>query len=96
MGDREQSQFRRHIRSLTPDVPDDFVQNIWSSRLPPNVQAIIAGQPEGCLDSAARCADRISEVAPQPALDSVCPPCDNAALLQGIEDLSRQVAALSA
>jgi hypothetical protein len=47
------------------------------------------------LDTAACCADRILKVAPQPALASVGPPPNNTALLQQIEDLSRQVAALS-
>jgi len=44
MGDRKPSQFLRHLNSLAPDVPDDFVRNIWSSRLPPNIQTILAGQ----------------------------------------------------
>jgi hypothetical protein len=43
-------------------LPEDFLHSIWSSRLPTNVQAIIAGQPEGDLNAAARCADRITEV----------------------------------
>jgi hypothetical protein len=34
MGDRKPSQFLRYIRSLSPDVPDDFLRSIWSSRLP--------------------------------------------------------------
>jgi hypothetical protein len=73
MGDRKPSQFLRHLRSLVPDLPDDFLRSIWSSRLPPNIQAILTGQPEGSLDSAARCADRNSEVAPQPTLASIGP-----------------------
>jgi hypothetical protein len=96
MGDRKPSQFLRHLRSLAPDVPDDFLHTIWSSRLPPNIQAFLAGQPEGSLNSAACCADCISEVTPQPALASAGPPPDSTALLQGIEDLSCQVAALTA
>jgi hypothetical protein len=95
LGDRKPSQFLRHLRSLAPHVPDDFLRSIWSSRLPPNVQTIPALQHEGSLDAAARCADRISEVAPQPALASVGPTPDGTALLQGIEELSCQVAALS-
>jgi hypothetical protein len=35
MGDRKPSQFLRHLRSLAPDVPEDFLSTIWSSRLPP-------------------------------------------------------------
>jgi hypothetical protein len=68
MGDRKPSQFLRPLRGLAPDVPKDF----WSSQLPPNIQAILAGQ-ECSLDAAARCADRISEVASQPALASIVP-----------------------
>jgi hypothetical protein len=28
MGDRKPSQFLRHLRGLTPDVPEDFLRNI--------------------------------------------------------------------
>jgi hypothetical protein len=92
MGDRKLSQFLIQLRSL---VPDDFLRSIWSSRLPPNVRAIPACQSEGDLDTAGRCADRIIEAAPQLALASVVPLPDSNALTQQIEDLSRQVAALS-
>jgi hypothetical protein len=68
IGDRKPSQLLRHLRGLAPDVPEDFLRNIWSSRLPPNIQATLAGQQECSLDAAASCADRISEVVPQPAL----------------------------
>jgi hypothetical protein len=37
MGDRKPSQFLRHLRGLAPDVPEDFLRTIWSSRLPPNI-----------------------------------------------------------
>jgi hypothetical protein len=74
MGDRKPSQFVRHLRGLAPDVPKDFLYTIRSSRLPPNIQTILGGQQECSFDAAVRCADRISEVAPQPALASVGPP----------------------
>jgi hypothetical protein len=64
MGDRKPSQFLRRLRGLAPDVPEDFLCTIWSSRVPPNIQSTLAGQQECNLDAAARCADRISEVAP--------------------------------
>jgi hypothetical protein len=64
MGDRKPSQFLRHFRSLASDVPDNFLHSIWSGRLPPNVQAILAGQPKGDLDAAAPCADCIIEAVP--------------------------------
>jgi hypothetical protein len=95
MGDRKPSQFPRHLRGLAPDVTEDLLYTIWSSRTPPSIQTILAGQQKCSLDVAARCADRKSEVAPQPALASVGPP-PNTTLLQEIDDLSHQVAALSA
>jgi hypothetical protein len=91
MGDSKPSQFLRHFRSL---APEDFLRSIWSSRLQSNVQAILAGQPEGDLNAAAHCADHIIEAAPQPKLASVAPLRVINALLQHIEGRSRQVAAL--
>jgi hypothetical protein len=64
-------------------------------RLPTSQQAILIGQPEGNWNAAARCVDRIYEVALQPQLAGVTPNPGSTALLQGIEDLSHQVAALS-
>jgi hypothetical protein len=97
IGDRKLSQFLRHLRSLAPDAPDDFLSSIWSSRLPTNVQAILAGQHEDSLDATARSADRILQVASHSALASVGsnPPPKRGVLLQQIEDFSHQVAALS-
>jgi len=66
MGDRKPSQFLQHLKSLAPDVPDDFLRSIWSSRLPPHIQTILAGQAEGNLDAASQLADRIAEIAPLP------------------------------
>jgi hypothetical protein len=44
MGDRKPFQFLRHLRVFAPDVPEDFLYAICSSRLPPNIQTILAGQ----------------------------------------------------
>ena len=98
MGDRRPSQFLRHLKGFAPDVPDDFLRTIWASRLPPHVQAILAGQTEGSLDSASHLADRICEVAPQPTTASVSPsvPDNTSGLLELMEELSRQVVALRA
>jgi hypothetical protein len=66
MGDRKPAQFLWHLKSLAPDVPGDFLRSIWSSRLPPHIQTILAGQAEGNLDAASQFADLIAEVAPLP------------------------------
>jgi hypothetical protein len=63
MGDRKPSQFLRHLRSLAADMLDDLLRSIWSSQLPSHIRAVLAGQPEGDFDPAARCADRIIEAA---------------------------------
>ncbi|KAJ2937653.1 hypothetical protein O0L34_g19328 [Tuta absoluta] len=44
-GDRKPSQFLRRLKDLAgPEVPDDFLRSIWSSRLPSGTQTIIASQ----------------------------------------------------
>jgi hypothetical protein len=95
MGDRKPSQFLRHLKSLAPEIPDDFFRSIWSSRLPPHIQAILAGQSEGDLDSVSQLADRICEVAPRPTAACVSPAVENASLVKRIEVLPRQVASLT-
>ena len=35
MGDRKPFQFLRHLKSVAPEVPDEFLRSIWSNRLPP-------------------------------------------------------------
>jgi hypothetical protein len=95
MGDRKTSHFLRHLKSLAPDVPDHFLRNIWSSRLPPHIQNILAGQAKGNLDAASNLAARIAEVALLPITASIVQTPDYASLIRKIEDLARQVAALS-
>jgi hypothetical protein len=89
MGDRKPSQLLRHLTALAPDVPVDFLSSFWY-RLPRNVQAKLAGQPECELDAAVRCADRISEAA------ALTTPTDSNTRLQGTADHSRLVAEISA
>jgi hypothetical protein len=63
----------------------------------PPTYRFLAGQHEDSLDATARSADRILQVASHSALASVGsnPPPERGVPLQQIEDLSRQVAALS-
>jgi len=94
MGDRKPSQFLLHIKSLDPDVPDDFMRNIWARRLPPHYQAIFAGQTEGSLDSTFRLADGFCDVTPLPTTASIPPSTRDHTVrqLDRIADLSLQVA----
>jgi 6-pyruvoyl-tetrahydropterin synthase len=77
------------------DVPDYFLRTIWTSRLPHNIQTTLAAQPDIQFNTAAHCADRITEAISRPALASIGQQTDNAKLVKHIEELSRWVEALS-
>jgi len=98
MGDRKPTQFLRHLRGLAPVVTDDFIRPIWAIRLPPHLQAMLAGQTDCSLDAAAHLADEFCQVNPQPTTASVSPatPDNTAGPLDRIEELSRQDASLGA
>ena len=95
MGDRKPSQFLRHLNSLASDVPDDFLRSIWCISLPTHIQIILVGQAESNMDATSQLADRIAEFALLPTTSSVAQAPDSANLLQRIDYLSRQVAALT-
>lgn len=65
LGDRKPSQFMRHLRGLAgPQVPNDFLKTIWTSRLPGNIQTVLAAQPNASLEVLADLADRIHDIVP--------------------------------
>jgi hypothetical protein len=78
-----------------PDIPDNYLRILWTSRLPTNVKVILAGMPEVGLDAAALCADRIETVSPS-MVASISPGPDYAELVQTVRNLSCQVAGLVA
>lgn len=63
LGNRKPSQFLRHLQSLAgTTVPDDFIRSIWCSRLPGNLQTLIASQPTSTLEASADLADRVHDI----------------------------------
>lgn len=65
LGDRKPSQFLRHLQSLAAyQITDDFLRTIWISRLPTNIQTVLAAQPSANLEILADLADRIRDIAP--------------------------------
>ena len=61
IGDRKPSQFLRELRSLGGTVfRDDVIRTIWISRLPANMQAILATQQNQTLNQVADLADTIA------------------------------------
>lgn len=93
--DHKPSQFLRHLRNLALDMPATFSTASDLVGYAHILCIILIGQPEGNLNSTACCVDRITEVAPQPALANI-PLSDSPSLLQCIEDVSHQVAVLTA
>ncbi|XP_028166075.1 uncharacterized protein LOC114356893 isoform X1 [Ostrinia furnacalis] len=83
LGDRKPSQFLRHLQSLSgTTVSDDLMRTIWSSRLPNNLQTIIALQKDSPLEAVADLVDHVHDIAPpsaaQVAMTSAAPSGINA------------------
>lgn len=92
LGDRKPSQFLRHLQSLAgANVPEDFVRTIWSSRLPTNIQTVLAAQPSKSLEVLGDLADRVSEIAPMsPHVAAACAPSPGSSL----DTMAREIAEL--
>jgi hypothetical protein len=65
LGDRKPSQYWRRLKTLAGGyVSDEFLKTVWSSRLPPNLQTVIASQPTLSVEMLADLADKVSDIAP--------------------------------
>ena len=99
IGDRRPSQFLRHLKNLAgPDVPDEFLKTLWTSRLPTHVQTALASQPNADLTSLSDLADAVSDIVstnPQVASTSFVPGSALDAMAKQIAALTKQVEALS-
>lgn len=99
LGDRRPSAFLRHLQHLAgPNIPDDFIKTVWTSRLPGNIQIVVASQPESSLSALADLADKVHDLvpsAPQVAATDAEPNSIAEKLSKEIAELSRQVKALS-
>lgn len=101
LGDRKPSQFFRHLQHLAgPAVPEEFLKTLWSSRLPSNVQTIVASQADLPMDKMADLADKVHEIAPTSVqhVASAAVPVSST-LMEGmvaqISELTKQVALLN-
>ncbi|GBP61541.1 hypothetical protein EVAR_44012_1 [Eumeta japonica] len=65
LGDRKPSQFPRHLQGLAgSNISKDLLITIWTSRLPQNIQTVIARQIVPTLELLADLADRVHEITP--------------------------------
>ncbi|XP_075988601.1 uncharacterized protein LOC142984730 [Anticarsia gemmatalis] len=98
LGTRKPSQFLRHMQHLAgPEVPEDFLRTVWTSRLPTTLQPIVASQSTLPLDALAELADRVHDIsapAQQVAATSATS-ASSTAVTSPIDDLTRQVAELT-
>ncbi|XP_026319189.1 uncharacterized protein LOC113229722 [Hyposmocoma kahamanoa] len=95
LGDRTPSQFLRRIQSLAgPTVPEDFIRTMWSSRLPHNVQTIVAMHSETPLAKTAEIADKIYELAP-PSPQVAAASTNHSDIPPYITEMTKQIAELT-
>lgn len=98
LGDRKPSQFLRHLNDLAgPAVPAKFLSTLWSSRLPQNIQTILALQMDLPLEKLGELADKVHEIAPsspQVAMASSSS-SSNCELRQEISELRKRVEQLT-
>lgn len=97
LGDRKPSQFLRHLRSLagTTFSDENLLRQLWIRRLPQHAQGILVAQSDLGLDRIADIADKILEAQPNPAhvYATSTPPITK--IMERLEELSLQVAALT-
>lgn len=65
LGDRKPSVFLRHLKDLAgSDMPSEFIRNVWTNRLPANIQPLVISQSSMTLEDLADLADRVVEIVP--------------------------------
>lgn len=96
MGDRKPSQFLRHLRSFSNSaISEQLLRTLWLSRLPFQVQAILATRQNDNLEDLAEQADRIHEVSNRTATVASIQPTATSGLEQEVKELTKQVASLA-
>ncbi|XP_063389068.1 uncharacterized protein LOC134674843 [Cydia fagiglandana] len=95
LGDRKPSQFLRHLRHLAgPNIPDEFLLSIWTSRLPSNMQFVIASKPNDPIEELAELADRVHDVATPQVAAASAPDSQMAILMRQVSELTKDMKAL--
>lgn len=101
LGGRRPSQFLRHLRSLagTTLTDENILRQLWTRRLPQQVQALLASQADLSLDKLSELADKVIELTGPKEIFTCTAPSNSdsvlQALVQRVEDLGKQVASLS-
>ncbi|XP_047996389.1 uncharacterized protein LOC125234225 [Leguminivora glycinivorella] len=95
LGDRKPSQFLRHLRHLAgPNIPDEFLISIWTSRLPNNLQFVIASKPNDPIEELAELADRVHDIATPQVAAASAPDSQMAILMRQVSELTNDMKTL--
>ncbi|KYN30346.1 hypothetical protein ALC57_00192, partial [Trachymyrmex cornetzi] len=96
MGDRKPSQFLRHLATLAgTTISEKLLRTLWLGRLPAQTQAILATRGEDNLNSVAEQADRIHEISGKTVVQATSGPQPTSPTANTLEELQRQIAALT-
>ena len=92
-GDRKPSEYLRHLQSLAGNTANDAIlKSLWMSRLPHQIQAILASQPHAELSQLAILADAINDTTPNYAsVSGIKESAENSELRAQVEELSRKL-----
>jgi len=97
LGDRKPSQFLRHLSTLAgTTVSGELLRTLWLGRLPPQMQTILATRADDDLTNVAEQADRIYEVSNKSLVLATTSQTTATHATSSVEELSKQVAALTA
>lgn len=95
LGDLKPSELLRNMLSLSSNLPESFVKNLWLQHLPTHVRQILIAQ-EGNLKKLSEIADTIMSVSSHSNMASMsCEPSSSTQHVQMLEQLTDQVSKLS-
>ncbi|XP_070519745.1 uncharacterized protein [Cardiocondyla obscurior] len=99
LSDRKPTQFLRHLQALAgASVPKELLRTLWLSRLPSQLQVVLASRHKDPLNEVAEQADKIVEISGNTvtvAATSQQVPSSGNAIERQIAMLTKQVAALT-
>ncbi|XP_058796880.1 uncharacterized protein LOC131667468 [Phymastichus coffea] len=96
MGDRTPSEFYRSMKThATSSTTDEFILQVWTTRLPLQVQAVMVASSETELDKVLKLADTVHAVNPQQPKQQISEISDFAALVEQMRKLTAKIDAIT-
>ncbi|XP_032456536.1 uncharacterized protein LOC103315323 [Nasonia vitripennis] len=93
IGDRKPSEFFRALKAhATANTSEEFILELWKTRLPSQLQTVMAASSETAVDKILKLADTVHEITPSKQVNAVN---DMSGLFEQIQKLTIQVNALT-